>query len=200
MSRKSYSNDLKLKIVQMHKNGLSQKDISVQLTINKSVICRIIKRYRERGSVNTAPRSGRPRKITQKNENRILRLIKSDPFMSASTIINELNLEVSSRTVQRQLVKNRLLTRRPAKKPLLSKKNRMARLAFARKHINWDVKKWKTVLFSDESKFNLVDSDGMCHVRRPEGKRFDPRYYRTTVKHDNREGWQCFSMGMLLWK
>lgn len=39
------------------------------------------------------------------------------------------------------------------------------------------------MLWTDETKFNLVNSDGIRYVRRPVNKRFDPRYTIGTVKH-----------------
>ena len=39
------------------------------------------------------------------------------------------------------------------------------------------------MLWSDESKFNLFGSDGIKYVRRPKGKRFEPKYQLPTVKH-----------------
>lgn len=66
---------------------------------------------------------------------------------------------------------------------------------FAQTYVNWSVSKWKTVLFSDESKFNLFNSDGKCHVRRKTGERLNPRYCRSTLKHGggNVMIWTCFS-------
>uniref|UniRef100_A0A915EI29 Tc1-like transposase DDE domain-containing protein n=1 Tax=Ditylenchus dipsaci TaxID=166011 RepID=A0A915EI29_9BILA len=38
---------------------------------------------------------------------------------------------------------------------------------FAKEHENWTVDQWKSVLWSDESKFNMIGSDGKGYVRRP---------------------------------
>lgn len=85
--------------------------------------------------------------------------------------------------------------RRPAKKPLVSLKNRIARVAFAKLHLNWTAKDWSKILWSDESKFMLFGSDGIKYIRRPAGHRFDPKYQIPTVKHGggNIMVWGCFS-------
>lgn len=38
-------------------------------------------------------------------------------------------------------------------------------------------------MFSDESKYNLISSDGITRVRRPVNTRFDKKYVKSTVKH-----------------
>lgn len=51
------------------------------------------------------------------------------------------------------------------------------------------------MLFSDESKFNLFNSDGICRVRRNTGERLKPRHCKKTFKHGggNVMVWTCFS-------
>jgi hypothetical protein len=71
-------------------------------------------------------------------DRRIKRMSQNDPWLSAPRIIAEIpEILVSPRTIQRRLVQAKLFSRRPAKKPLVSRRNRLARLAFAREHINW---------------------------------------------------------------
>lgn len=88
-----------------------------------------------------------------------------------------------------------LYGRKPAKKPFLKKQHVIARLEFAREHINKTVDDWKKYLFSDESKFNLISNDGRGYVRRPVNERFNKRYTIGTVKFGggNIKVWSCFS-------
>ena len=139
-------------------------------------------------------KGGRPRSTTSREDSMIVRSVKKDPWISSVEIQKQLELPVSDRTIRRCAVEAGLFSRRPAKKPLISLKNQK-RLLFATSHIDWNVQKWRTVLFSDESKFNIIGSDGICSVRRPAGKRLDLRYCHKTVKHGggNVMVWGCFS-------
>lgn len=78
--------------------------------------------------------------------------------------------------MRNRLIDVGLLGRVAIKKPLLSKKNRLSRLKFAKSHLSWTQEKWNTVLWSDESKFNLFGSDGRVYVRRPVGQRYNVKY------------------------
>ena len=195
MARRKLSEDLKLIIIDKYKDGILQIDIAKSLNINKSIVSRLISKFRSTQSVKTLPRCGRPRATTQRTDSLIARTSKIDPFITPNRICSELNLKISSRTIQRRLVEQGLFSRRPVKKPAISKKNKKARLEFAHSHLNWTREDWSKVLFSDESKFNLKNSDGMNRVRRPNGNRMDPRYGISTYKHGGGSimVWGCFS-------
>ena len=93
-------------------------------------------------------------------------------------------LEISTRTIRRRLsTKFGLTARRPAKKPLLSAKNRKDRPAFCHKFRQWTAEDWSKVLFSDETTARLFSNVGAQMVRRPKGVRYNPRYCQPTVKH-----------------
>ena len=57
------------------------------------------------------------------------------------------------------------------------------RLEWAKAHVNWTGGNWKSVLFSDESKFNIFGSDGREWCWRRSGEELDPRYTKKMVKH-----------------
>lgn len=121
MERKVYSNDLKMQIVKLYERGMSQQNISDQFQIHKSIISRILKRYRIRKTVAAAPRTGRPRKTSARDDNAIIRQIKRNPWATSSEIRSEIGANVSSRTIRRRLVERGFYSRRPARKPLLKK-------------------------------------------------------------------------------
>lgn len=84
---------------------------------------------------------------------------------------------------------------RPIKKPLLTHRHKLMRLQFAQTYLNWTPQTWNTVLFSDESKFQLFGSDSIQYIRCPPCTRFDSKYQIPTVKHGggNIMVWVCFS-------
>lgn len=141
-------------------------------------------------------KTGRPRKTTPRIDTKIKTMALKNPFYTAVDIKAQLEeLDISVHTVRRRLRDSGLPARKPSKKPFISKKNRTTRLQFAYDHLNWSETRWNSVLFSDESKFNLFSSDGILWVRRPKNKRFDPKYTLGTIKHGggNVQVWGCFS-------
>lgn len=190
------SKELKQRVVNAHLEGTIQATISSRFVLPRYSVSKIISSYYERGHLENLPKSGRPRKTTVWTDRRIKRISQNDPWLSAPRIIAEIpEIMVSPRTVQRRLVDAKLFSRRPAKKPLISARNRVARLEFARRHLNWTVDEWKKVLFSDETRYKIFNSDGMKRVRRPINTRFNPKYVTPTVKHGKGSVflWGCFS-------
>ena len=69
------------------------------------------------------------------------------------------------------------------KKPYIDKTNRMKRIQYAKKYREQSLCFWGQVLWTDESKFNLFESDGRDMVWRTPQEAFDPRCMVPTVKH-----------------
>ena len=70
-----------------------------------------------------------------------------------------------------------------AKKPLLKDTNKKKRLTWANKHQQWTIGRWKSVLWSDESKFEIFSSNRRVFVRRRVGERMISACVIPTVKH-----------------
>ena len=64
-------------------------------------------------------------------------------------------IPVSVQTIRNRLHAAGIKSRVPAKKPCLSQRHRAARLQFARNHDRWNRQQWRTVTFSDDSRFCL---------------------------------------------
>lgn len=194
-----HSVELRKLAVEAVEKGLSQSEVARRYNVNQSLISRWIKLKTDTGDVVSRPKSGRPKKISKHVSKVMKRQVIQNPRLTAVDISNEIrdnyDVHVTPRTVRNYLIDVDLNGRRSVKKPLISKKNRMARLAWAREHKDWTSDDWKKVLWSDESKVNLFGSDGIQYVRRPKGKRNDARYQTPTVKYGggNVMIWGCFS-------
>uniref|UniRef100_A0A8R1ET42 HTH_Tnp_Tc3_2 domain-containing protein n=1 Tax=Caenorhabditis japonica TaxID=281687 RepID=A0A8R1ET42_CAEJA len=133
----------------------------------------------------------------------ILRAAREDPRRTSTDIQMVVTSPVepapSRRTIRRRLQSNGLHGRRPVRKPFISEKNRSARVAWARAHLNWGRAEWAKHIWSDESKFNMFGSDGNTGIRRPVGARYLPKYQLPTVKHGGGSCmvWGCFSAGSM---
>ncbi|KAL7833204.1 hypothetical protein SRHO_G00302220 [Serrasalmus rhombeus] len=96
-------------------------------------------------------------------DRRIAKLVKAQPMIGSKRIKEDLQLTVSTGTIRRRLVEINLPARSPRKVPLLNKRHVQKRLEFAKEHIEWPEKKWRNILWTDESKVLLFGSKGHRH-------------------------------------
>lgn len=88
------------------------------------------------------------------------------------------------------------------KRPLLNRKAKRRRWAWARAHILWTPQKWRHVIFSDEARVDIFGSDGIQWCWRMKGDAYQGRYIKKTVKHGGGSimMWGCitkFGLGRL---
>ena len=105
------------------------------------------------------------------------------------------NRHISTSTVQRRQRESCLHGRFAAKKPLLKDTNKKKRLTWAKKHKQWTLDRWKSVLWSDEYKFEMFCSDLFVFVRRRVGERMISACVGPTMKHGGGGVmvWGCFA-------
>lgn len=179
------SSEKRAQVMLLHNMGHSNRQIAAELLISYGGVHRCISRIRDCSvpEYRSRKRSGRPKVTSPTTDNAIIIMAKKSPRSSSAKIQAQLPVEarVSRRTIRRRLFDSGLKSRRPAKKPLLSLKNIRDRIAFCRKYRNWSADDWENVLFSDESTFTQFYSFSR-HVRRPVGKRNDPKYCTSAVK------------------
>jgi len=80
-------------------------------------------------------------------------------------------------------------------KPLISLKNRKARIDFAKKHLKKPAQFWNSILWTDETKINLYQNDGKKKVWRRIGTAHDPKHTTSSVKHGGGSvmAWACMA-------
>lgn len=68
-------------------------------------------------------------------------------------------------------------------------------MQFAHDHLNKDQSFWETVIFAEESKYNISGSDGNTYVRRQPNAELQPQNLRGTVEHGGGHVmvWGCMS-------
>lgn len=157
----------------MRKHGQSQgyKSISKDLNVPVSTVRSVIKKFKAHGTVANLPRCGRKRKIDERFQRKILRMVDKEPRLTSKQVQAALQSEgttVSTRTICRCLKEKGLYGRIPRKTPLLTQRHKKARLEFAKTYLRKPKTFWKNVLWSDESKVELF---GKRKKMRPSKKR-----------------------------
>ncbi len=86
---KELSEDLKKRIVALHKDGVGYKKIAKTLKLSCSTVAKTIQRFNRTGSTQNRPRHGRPKKLSERAQHHIQRLCLGNRCMSAASIAAE---------------------------------------------------------------------------------------------------------------
>uniref|UniRef100_A0AAZ3NNQ0 Transposase Tc1-like domain-containing protein n=1 Tax=Oncorhynchus tshawytscha TaxID=74940 RepID=A0AAZ3NNQ0_ONCTS len=106
------------------------------------------------------------------------------------------NRHISTTTVQRRLRESGLHSRIAAKKPLLKDTNKEERLTWAKKHEQWTLDWWKSVILVQIcSNLRFFCSNRRVFLRRRVGERITSACVVPTVKHGGGGvmAWGCFA-------
>ena len=184
---KELSSDVKKVVWDLLQQGNSIRKVAELLGIPHTTIASVKTRIEQRGSVENAKRSGRPRKLTDRHYRRLERLVKTNRRHSLVDITNRFNESVdqpvAKRTVQFHLHKHGFSRRVSRKKVVVKEVNRKKRLSWCKKKRRLTVENyWKRVIFSDESKI-MVGHDSRVYVwrKKDEGLQSDletPRQHK----------------------
>lgn len=192
------SEDLKKRVVTAHLSGESYKVISNKLELHRSTVRQIIYKWRALKKTTTLPRSGRPSKISARAIRKMKIQVKANPNITSRDLQTSLaasGTHVHASTIRRKLNQHGFHGRVARKKPLLTKKNKTARLNFAREHLEKPEAFWKSILWTDESKIELFGHNQNRHVWRKVNTAYHQKNLLPTVKHGggNVKIWACFS-------
>ncbi|KAI1004026.1 hypothetical protein K3495_g4183 [Podosphaera aphanis] len=160
-----------------------------------------VARYRKKTSHDTSkPVQGRPRKLTCRGKRALAHLVANSgtkPAVETTKIINpEREDKVSPGTVELTLRKQGLRAIKRVKKPMLSKAHKRARLHWALEPESWTIEDWKRVIWSDETKINRLNSDGIKYA----WSRNPSSYPAEVVEETLKFGGACVMMwGCMSW-
>lgn len=169
-------------------NGVKIRQVARNFNRSPSVIKRVYDRYRETGRYKRRTGQGRKRKTTQIQDRYLVLSSLRKRIATAKDLQSTLRMAhqvtISDQTVRNRLREANLKPRRPVRKPVLTRHHKTMRLNFARDHLGWQLRQWRPVLFTDESRFRLTRCDGRVRVyRRP-----NERYSAAAVQEVSRFG------------
>ncbi|CAJ0954523.1 unnamed protein product [Ranitomeya imitator] len=177
-------------IITLRNDGQSVRKIGKALKVSPSAVAKTIKCYKETRSHEDRPRKGRPR-VNSASEDKFIRVTSlKNRRLTAAQIRDQVNVtqssssrHISTTTVKRRLCAAGLHGKIAARKPQLRTGNNQKRLVWAKEHKEWTIDQWKSVLWSDESKFEIFGSNHHVFVRHRKGERMDSTCLVPTMKH-----------------
>ncbi len=154
------SEDLRIRIVALHKDGLGYKKFGNTLKPSYSTVARVIQRFSKTGFTQNRPRKGRSKKLSPCAVRQVQKLASKNRRMRAASIALEVaEVEgqlVSAQTICHTLQQVGLHGRHPRRKPLLKLAHKKSCKQFSEDNLAKSMNYWNHVLWSDETKGKLV--------------------------------------------
>ncbi|GBN87099.1 hypothetical protein AVEN_253141-1 [Araneus ventricosus] len=153
------TNSIRNLIIDHFKDGKSIRTIGKLVKLSHSTLFDIIKRWKLRGTVENALKSGAPHKITSRNRSFIMHKIKKNPRLSAVKLTTKLEkrfaIKVNPETVRRVIRSYVYNSRVARRKVFVNERTRKLHLDFAKSMVDKDTSFWKSVIFVDESNLTI---------------------------------------------
>ncbi len=175
------------KIVEYFKNNVPQCQIAKALQISSSTVHNIIKRFRETGEISLRMGQGR-RPLLDAHGLRAFRrhciTHRHDSVIDITKWAQEyFQKPLSVNTIHRAICRCQLKLYHAKRKPCVNMVRKCCRVLWAKAHLKLTVSKWKSVLWSDESKFDiLVRNHGRRALRAKEEGDLPVCYQRSVQK------------------
>ncbi len=171
------SEDLRIRIVALHKDGLGYKKFVNSLELSYSNVARVKQRFSKTGFSRNRPCKGRSKMLSPCAVRQMQKLASKNRHMSAASIaLKVAEVEGQLVSAQRPYTATSLFAWSSSQKEASSEAGSQKKLA---KSMNY----WNRVLWSDYSKVNLFDSDGVQHVWWRPGEEYQEKCSLPTVKH-----------------
>ena len=148
----------------------------------------VVRSLETTGKMERKTGSGRSRKTTEREERYLVLQCRRNRKNTASELGESIANEdgtpnVTDRTIRNRLIEAGYPARTPLKESLLNKDQRRKRLQWPKTHKDWDVERWRKVIWSDETSFSRFPRPGNVKVRRKPGEEIRGDCIVPAVKH-----------------
>ncbi len=185
------------------KNNVPQCQIAKALQISSSTVHNISKRCKETGEISVRKgQGGRPlldaRGLQALRRHCITH--QHDSVIDMTKCAQEyFQKPLSVNTILHAIFRCQLKLYHAKRKPYVNNVQERRRALWAKAHLKWTVSKWKSVLWSDESKFDiLVGNHGHCVLWAKEKGDLPACYQRSVQKPESLMVWGCIKYGQLV--
>nr|XP_047137963.1 uncharacterized protein LOC124814372 [Hydra vulgaris] len=103
MGEKAVSSKTKWQVIEMHKMKINNREIGRRLNISEFSVRTTTKNYLSTGSVHDKPRTGRPKKLTARDENMLYMLNRCNLKAGVSTLSAEINSSLVDKTKKQEV-------------------------------------------------------------------------------------------------
>lgn len=173
-------------IINMKKEGYSNRKIASIFGKTHTAINKVIITYNEEGRLTTKHRPGRPRITSTRLDKKIKNLSEHNPRLSAPKIKAKLQNEghstPSTDTIRRRLYEDGKHGRVARKLPFVSKVNLVKRMKFYHENVLKPAEFWNRILWTDESMIRMKYSHGRVFVWRKAGEALSYKCATPTLK------------------
>lgn len=184
-------------MVTKYNAGISVEYLSNLYNVPRQTIYYQINKKKYNDSFKYKARSGRPCKTKPIEDRIILRKCKEDVLITPKAASIELkehhNISISGKTIERRLKEADFFTYVTRPIPLISPKNKLKRLQFAKSYITKPQSFWEEVSWRDESSFEYHGSKRKIYCRLPQNtyKKMRPVFKRVPHGGGSVMFWGC---------
>jgi len=146
-------------IIGRYTGGATRQVIAYATETPISTVDYTIDTANQRPNGHSKPRTGRPKKLSIRDERYIIRVARTDPRTTYARIKLQCGLDCSRATIYRLLKEYGLINWLAKKRPLLTPEVAVKRLAWCLERRHWRFDEWMKIIWSDE-----------CSVERGTGK------------------------------
>ncbi len=168
------------KIVEYFKNSFPQHQIAKALQISSSTVHNIIKKFRE---ISVRKGQGRRPLLDARGLWALCITHRHDSVIDITKWAQEyFQKPLSVNTIRRAICRCQLKLYHAKRKPYVNRVQKRRRVLWAKAHLKWTVSKWKSVLWSNESKFDILVGNHRRRVLRAKEEGDLPECYQRSVQ------------------